>query len=262
MRLSGTDKFHRHAYERYYEVLLEPYRHKPGVMLLEIGADSGASLKLWSDYFENPQGIHAIAYGQGDNGQQKEIACAWSAKSCAKIKIFRGDQSNRQFLRQIARNRYDIIIDDGSHEPSHMIISFQELFSSLNPGGVYIIEDLETNYWNQPGASIYGYSLAHAAGIGASAKYSAVEKLKQLVDVLNRFHMAVPELSVIRGDENIFSITFGQNLAIIHKNNDVQASHLPSVSSAPVVRDTIVQWMKESQSTNPDYQKPLVTQWI
>ncbi len=44
-------------------------------------------------------------------------------------------------------NRYDIIIDDGSHVPQHQIISLACLLPALNPGGLYIIEDLETSYW-------------------------------------------------------------------------------------------------------------------
>merc|ERR1719510_2493776 len=35
--------------------------------------------------------------------------------------------------------------DDGSHYPGHQIISFQQLWPKLRPGGLYVIEDIETS---------------------------------------------------------------------------------------------------------------------
>ena len=48
----------------------------------------------------------------------------------------------------------------------------------LKPGGLYIIEDIETSYWDHYRASLYGYDILDA-GIGR--RESAVEKLKVLV---------------------------------------------------------------------------------
>ena len=42
--------------------------------------------------------------------------------------------------------RVDIIIDDGSHIVYDQVISFKSLFNKLNPGGIYVIEDLHTSY--------------------------------------------------------------------------------------------------------------------
>ena len=102
-------------------------------------------------------------------------------------------------------------------------------------------------------ASYFALDLKHIqAGIGAEAGFSAVEKLKQLVDVLNRckfrffcfsqdesltsarpsffiiylyqtnylsaalrYHLTYPDLSILPEDDRILSLTFGQNLAII-----------------------------------------------
>jgi demethylmacrocin O-methyltransferase len=41
----------------------------------------------------------------------------------------------------------DIVIDDGSHISSHVIMSFSTLFPALSDGGLYVIEDLQTSYW-------------------------------------------------------------------------------------------------------------------
>ena len=37
---------------------------------------------------------------------------------------------------------FDIIIDDGSHDPKDQIKSFESLFPSLKCGGVYVVEDI------------------------------------------------------------------------------------------------------------------------
>ena len=248
MAETGTDKLTRHAYDRYYDIYLKDFRDKKNLNLLEIGAESGKSMKLWSSYFSDPAAIHGIAYNT--KADQKKVVCDWNPAACDKITIFYGDQSDPEFLKSLYENyKYDIILDDGSHLPAHQILSLTYLFPALNPGGLYIIEDIETSYWNNPGASVYDYPIPNA-GIGASPQYSFVEKMKQLVDVLNRFHMAHPQLHVFPGDEAMFSITFGQGVIIIRKSTEAQIQHIPQVKEAPVDHGSIDQWASKAAESN------------
>ena len=47
----------------------------------------------------------------------------------------------------------DVIVDDGSHVSAHVILSFETLYPSLKPGGIYIVEDIGTSYWPHYGGS-------------------------------------------------------------------------------------------------------------
>lgn len=42
-----------------------------------------------------------------------------------------------------------MIVDDGSHIPSHQMASWHYLFKTLKPGGIYVIEDLHTSYMHE-----------------------------------------------------------------------------------------------------------------
>ena len=46
MDASGTDKLTRHSYDRYYERYFAEFRDMADLRILEIGADSGVSLKV------------------------------------------------------------------------------------------------------------------------------------------------------------------------------------------------------------------------
>ena len=91
----------------------------------------------------------------------------------------------------------------------------------LADGGTYIIEDIETSYWDAPKpVPLYGKYSIHA---GPGTRGSAVEKLKQLVEVINRRFVLDAEHSILgRGgmspgryvDHEIASLTFTRsNLA-------------------------------------------------
>jgi hypothetical protein len=254
MAKTGTDKLTRHAYDRYYDIYFNEFRHKKGLRILEIGAEQGKSIQLWSEYFTDPAAIHGIAYGKtGELVDQKELACDWRPSACDAVKIFRGDQSDPKFLKTIHdKYKYDIIIDDGSHVPAHQLVSFKHLFQAVKPGGLYVMEDLETSYWNARAPVVYGYPVPHA-GIGASPRYSAVEKLKQLIDVLMRFHMSHPSLHVFPDDDKILSVTFGQGLAVIRRATAAQLQHTPVIPHdvERVVHGPIDQWEAESAKSTP-----------
>jgi len=50
-----------------------------------------------------------------------------------------------------------LVLDDGSDYPIHRFETFNILFRNLlEPVGVYIIEDVECNYWKSD-AAIHGY---------------------------------------------------------------------------------------------------------
>jgi hypothetical protein len=65
------------------------------------------------------------------------------------VRIEIGDSSDAAFLARVASRlpKIDVIIDDGSHLPAHQLRAFAALYRRLDADGVYIVEDLHTNYF-------------------------------------------------------------------------------------------------------------------
>ena len=143
---SNSDKLHHHGYHRIYPWFLKHLKNQK-IQLLEIGIDQAESIKLWCEYFSEID-----IYG---------LDCAEKNFNHPRVKLYRVDQSQEDQLQSFAKNintNFDIIIDDGSHVPDHQILTFKHFWSLLKPGGIYIIEDIETSYWGN--SSILGYRLS------------------------------------------------------------------------------------------------------
>lgn len=244
---SGSDKYHRHHYEKYYEKWLSEFRNKPSLKFLEIGARDGKSLTLWSRYFTRPSLILGLAY---DNSKRRQTTRGIENVSSTldNVDVLYGDQSKNETMNALKeKGPWDIIIDDGSHVPQHMMFSLFSLWDNIRPGGLYIIEDLETNYWPD-GASIYGYKL-QGVGIGASPERSAVSKLQQLQQVLARHQIGAENLSIMQGDKDICSMEWGMNIVAIKKCSDHDV--LPPYQEKKYDQDRMEKWLKEAKETNP-----------
>lgn len=125
----GIWKFNH--YFDFYHRYLSKFIDTP-VTLLEIGIYSGGSLQMWRKYF-GPSSLIL--------GVDIEPDCA--SYAAEGIEIYIGSQDDRKFLADICPNKgIDVCVDDGSHKPEHQITSFEAIFPRLNPGGVYICEDI------------------------------------------------------------------------------------------------------------------------
>jgi len=220
LEASGSDKFKSHHYELCYGKWLFPYREQKNLKLLEIGANKGLSLMAWAKYFSNPLLILGLSYTHSKKKKKtfvmdlKKNIHSYNHKS---ISIEYGDQSKKETLDRLCRRGpFDIIIDDGSHVPNHVIFSFFNLWHCLTLGGLYVIEDLETSFWDKARSFIYGYKL-NGSGIGKPPPGNALEKVKQIIDVLMKRRLGIPELSIMPGDEFICNIDFGMNIVAIRK---------------------------------------------
>lgn len=192
-----TDKINYHRYDRFYPRFLESLRDKKFNML-EIGFGggnsypfiAGGSLKLWKEYFPHAYINVVDINNEGEDDRSK---------------VFKLDQSKKDDLQYIVDNipKCKFIIDDGSHHPYHQFITFIKLFDELlEDGGVYIIEDIECNYWKST-SKIYGYEIGH---------FNFMDLLKQYPDKINK------EFTKVDNPLNLSSITFGHNCVIITKS--------------------------------------------
>eukprot|EP00568_Trieres_chinensis_P008014 CAMPEP_0183308610 /NCGR_PEP_ID=MMETSP0160_2-20130417/22356_1 /TAXON_ID=2839 ORGANISM="Odontella Sinensis, Strain Grunow 1884" /NCGR_SAMPLE_ID=MMETSP0160_2 /ASSEMBLY_ACC=CAM_ASM_000250 /LENGTH=292 /DNA_ID=CAMNT_0025472471 /DNA_START=159 /DNA_END=1037 /DNA_ORIENTATION=+ len=252
-----SDKFWRHHYEHYYEKWFGPLRHVAGLRMAEIGAERGRSLDVWKEYFDNAALIVGLAYGSGT----VESSEAGRFGKDERVKVVNGDQSDPAVLAQLCElGPFDVIIDDGSHVPSHMVISFAHLFGKcIKEGGIYVIEDLETSYWNkrQPDGElpkVYNYEL-NGGGIGQPPPENAVEKFKQMIDVLMRKQLGYEGLSILPGDDQICSIEFGMNLMAFHKCTQEQRKRPPELGvygpGGAVDEGHMKEYLNQARVTNP-----------
>ena len=154
----GTDKSSKvHGFTRHYEQYFEPVRHFP-IKLLEIGVQSGASLRTWKNYFPNAS-IYGLDYYDVEVMDED------------RIKTIRGEQKDTKVLEKaLLYGPLDIIIDDGSHQNPDITASFGYLFPRMSPGGLYIIEDVLCAYWGD----------THNVGDNTT-----MELMKHLVDDVN-----------------------------------------------------------------------------
>lgn len=125
------DKGTAHTYIDVYEELLKPYRDNGSI--LEIGIYLGHSLRMWREYFKT-----GIVAGS-------DITIFPSAQDLLiddNYKIFHWDATREDFPNELGDLKFDVIVDDGSHIIQDQIKSFNLLKHKINPGGVYVIEDV------------------------------------------------------------------------------------------------------------------------
>lgn len=144
---TGTDKTpynlhgHRHPYTAVYSLLFARYKHQP-VRFAEIGVAMGASTELWSKYFRHPSAKLAAFDCDEKLLQQVQARVSDTRLELGQMDVS-VDNSVREALKQVGRGeKYDIIIDDSSHNHEHQIRIIKESFPLLNSGGMLIIEDI------------------------------------------------------------------------------------------------------------------------
>jgi hypothetical protein len=145
----GTDKT-LSGYTSTYEHFFTPIRDKV-LSILEVGVGSldptvessfagntrlydyykqGGSLRTWRDFF-----LNAKVYGI-DIAEDCRIIDE-------RIKTFIFDSSDSEKCNYELKNlEFDIIIDDGNHDPKYQIKTLKNLFPLLKDNGFYVIEDI------------------------------------------------------------------------------------------------------------------------
>jgi Methyltransferase domain len=157
-----------HKWIHYFEIYdrhFAPFRNKP-VTVVEFGVYHGGSLQMWKQYF----GRKARIVGVDVDPRCKDL-------TEDRVEVVIGDQEDREFLRGLRAQlgQVDIVIDDGGHKMAQQIATFEEMWPAVRDGGVMLVEDLHTSYWESYGG-------------GYRRPGTFVEYIKDLVDQLHAWH--------------------------------------------------------------------------
>lgn len=125
-------KYSFHKYTHVYESLLNKKRFS-ATSLLEIGVAQGASLRTFRDFFPCAKIFGLDIYPE-------------SILKEPRIDVVIGNSSEEKPFLQLKEmnggKTFDIIVDDGSHNPADQLRSFELLWPMLSENGLYIIEDV------------------------------------------------------------------------------------------------------------------------
>lgn len=188
-----------------YETWLSKFRgHSPRI--LEIGVQNGGSADMWLEYF---------GPGTKVTGVDIDTRCAQHASD--NIEIVIGDQGSAEFWNNFFATHtdsFDIVIDDGSHRMRDMAVTFVAASKAVKSGGIYLIEDTHTAYWNH-----YSLFLGPWDDFGLNNPGNILEFTKTGIDVLNREHIE-PHAQVIPQINPLLTETFG-NVKGMHYYNSM-----------------------------------------
>ncbi len=195
--------FHRndhrpiHKSLKYFEIYERFFKRFKGerVRLLEIGVWLGGSLQMWKNYFGNSAKIYGIDINPDCKQYEEE-----------QVKIFIGSQSDSKFLKTIISEvgGFDIVIDDGSHLMGDLSASFENLFGHLSEGGIYLVEDTCTSYWDEYGG---GYKKPN----------TFIEYSKNLIDLVNAYSSRSDDVLGHEFATMLESISYFENVIVFEK---------------------------------------------
>lgn len=133
----GCDKGSlRHRYDRVYEPQLKKFKDIE-FRMLEIGIFKGNGIKAWLDYFPMVQfiGIDIFTRVKERNipilNHNRVHWCKQNSMTAL----------SDEFVN-LAKDKFDVIIDDGLHTHDSQRLTFENLIPFLKNDGVYFIEDV------------------------------------------------------------------------------------------------------------------------
>jgi predicted O-methyltransferase YrrM len=184
------DIYHRH---------FEKFRGEP-VVVVEFGVSQGGSLQMWRNYFGDRATIYGIDIDE---------RCASLAGPGTHILI--GDQEDRDFLRSVGERTgpIDVLIEDGGHKMGQQIATFEEMYPLVKEGGVFLIEDLHTSYWEEYGG---GYRRPN----------TFMRRAKKLTDQLNAWHSRDSRFVVDEFTRTTRSMHFYDSIVVFEKGRVVK----------------------------------------
>ncbi len=211
-KLFNTDKWGSHFYTPHYQTHFKKFKYKR-INFLEIGVggysdpySGGNSLRMWKSYFPFGKIYSLDIYDKSPHEENR-------------IKIFKGSQVDEVFLSFVCDTvgAFDLIVDDGSHINEHVIQSFEFLFPKLKDGGIYVIEDTQTSYWED----------YNGTSVDFNKKGTIYCFFKSLIDGLNHEEFMITDYKKTFYDKHIVSMHFYHNMIFICKGiNDEPSNYL------------------------------------
>ena len=162
-----------------YDFNFKDIRDRKDLRVFEIGVQDGGSLAMWEEYFS----------GAEITGLDIDPRCKEFEQEG--VRVYIGSQESSATLHRIESERgpFDIVIDDGGHTMNQQITSFNTLFPLLREGGIYIIEDLHTSYWD-------------AFGGGKRKRGTAIGVIKHLIDEMHYWAWNHPRATLFHRIKN------------------------------------------------------------
>lgn len=142
---------HRSGYTVFYSLIFEHLIEKK-CNIAEIGIEKNGSTNMWRNYFLKAN----IDCFEKD---KKKIIYA-KKQQLAKVKYHYIDVNSPTIIKKAflqTKKKFDIIIDDSTHEFDHQINIIKNVHAFMKKGGILIIEDIyrlrkdnsEKNYYNK-----------------------------------------------------------------------------------------------------------------
>lgn len=140
----GTDKcpynqnphLHKHPYTTVYDFIFGPLRYKQ-LNIAEIGILDNKSMLCWREYFPN-----AILHGYEWFDDKIANALRDRLENTFYHKMNVKDEISIESALQFANCKFDIIVEDSTHEFDDQIRFTKIAVKYLVPGGILVIEDI------------------------------------------------------------------------------------------------------------------------
>lgn len=154
----GSDKDSRHSYSWIYSELLGKM-DSPRILEIGIGTNNsfaygglppGGSLKAWREAYPKAHLVGADIDPQAI-AELDELGYVVDQLSYDSLQNLVSDLNKSE--------KFDLIIDDGFHEPHANIMTYLHLYECLKDGGVYVIEDVHESlidFWRIIGIHLPG----------------------------------------------------------------------------------------------------------
>lgn len=130
----GTDKSplvgHSYYTSFYYELLKD--KKKVFKKILELGIGTGASLRMWRDFFPNAQ-IYGVDLSPATIFQDERIQTY--------LLNTKDETAMRKLIQEIGSD-IDLVVDDGTHREKSQVRAVRALMPVLKNDVIYIIEDV------------------------------------------------------------------------------------------------------------------------